>query len=136
MRTYQGTCHCGAVRFEIDAHIDHVRSCDCSICAKRGALIFRVAPGAFRLFTSMDALSVYRWGSRTAADYFCPTCGVMPFRKPSHPTRAERAAGVRPFDGWAINTRCREGFDPASVPVRRIHGSRLDIEAPEDGPAP
>ncbi|MGC3963656.1 MAG: GFA family protein [Rhodocyclaceae bacterium] len=131
MKTYRGSCHCGAVCFEIDAEIDHVRSCDCSICAKRGALIFRVAPEAFRLLTPLDALSAYRWGSRTAVDYFCPACGVLPFRKPSHPTRAERTAGVRPFDGWAINTRCLEGFDPASVPVRHIHGSRLDIRGPE-----
>ncbi len=125
MRTYRGSCHCKAVRFEIDANIDHVRVCDCSICSRRGALIFRVPADAFRLLTPLDELSVYRWGSRTAADYFCSVCGILPFRKPSESTPEERAAGVQPFDGWAVNTRCLEGFDASSVPVRHIHGSRL-----------
>lgn len=125
LKTYSGSCHCGAVRFEIDADIDHVRVCDCSVCAKRGALIVRVSSDAFRLLTPLDGLTVYRWGSRTAADYFCPVCGILPFRKPSHPTAAERATGARPFDGWAVNTRCLKGFDPGSVPVKRISGSRL-----------
>src|SRR5580765_4183564 len=98
-RTYAGSCHCKSVRFEIDAEIDHVRVCDCSICSRRGALICRVPAEAVRLLTPLEELSVYRWGSRTAADYFCPVCGIMPFRTPSLPTAGERAAGVEPFDG-------------------------------------
>lgn len=128
-KTYTGSCHCGAVRFEIDADIDHIRVCDCSICSKRGALIYRVASECFRLLTPIAALSVYRWGSFTAIDYFCPICGILPFRKPSQPTSTEREAGVQPFDGFAINVRCLSDFDPSSVPVRQIHGSRLVIEA-------
>jgi len=125
MKTYAGSCHCGAVRFEVDADIDHVRVCDCSVCSKRGALIYRVAADALRLLTPLETLSVYRWGSYTAADYFCRVCGILPFRKPSQPTAEERAAGVQPFDGWAVNTRCLESFDPSSVPVKQIYGSRL-----------
>lgn len=127
MKTYSGACHCGTVRFEVDADIDHVRVCDCSVCAKRGALIFRVGLQALRLQTPLEALSVYRWGTRTGADYFCPTCGILPFRKPSQPSPEEKAAGVMPFDGWAVNTRCLSGFDPMSVPVRRISGSRIKL---------
>lgn len=125
MKTYRGTCHCGAVRFEIDAEIDHVRACDCSVCRRRGALIYRVPAEAFRLLTPIDDLHVYRWGSMTGADYICPTCGILPFRQPAHPTAEERAAGQQPFLGWAINTRCLIGFDPESVPVHRIQGSGL-----------
>lgn len=133
MMTYAGSCHCGAVRFEIDANIDHVRVCDCSVCSKRGALIYRVPTDAFRLLTPMEKLSVYRWGSHTAADYFCPVCGILPFRRPSLPTADERAAGVQPFDGWAVNTRCLESFNPSLVPVRHIQGSKLTIEAKGGG---
>lgn len=135
MKTYQGSCHCGAVRFQIDADIDHVRVCDCSICSRRGALIYRVPGDAFRLLTPLSALSVYRWGSQTAADYFCGVCGILPFRKPSLPTSEERAAGALPFDGWAVNTRCLEGFDPSTVPARKIQGSKLVVAARCDFPA-
>nr|WP_063902063.1 phage late control D family protein [Burkholderia ubonensis] len=82
---------------------------------------------AFRLQTSLDNLSVYRWGSQTTVDYFCPICGILPFRKPSAPTVEEAPNGMAPFDGWAVNTRCLEGFDPSGVPVRRVPGSALVI---------
>ena len=127
MPRYAGACHCKAVRFEIAAEIDHVRSCDCSVCSKRGALIFRVTPEYFRLLTPLEELAVYRWGTETAADYFCRTCGILPFRKPSALTAAEIAKGAEPFDGWAVNVRCLDGFDLASVPVRLICGSALAI---------
>jgi hypothetical protein len=115
------------VRFEIEADIDHVRSCDCSICRRRGALIVRVDAAQFRLLSDWDALMTYRWGSGTATDYICKTCGILPFRKPSLPTAEETQAGMQPFHGWAVNARCLEDFDLDSVPVRKIHGSRLKI---------
>ncbi|MEP2532001.1 GFA family protein [Shimia sp.] len=120
-----GTCHCGFVQFEVSTDIDHVRVCDFSICHQRGALIFRVPDDALRLKTSLSQLSLYEWGSRTAKDYFCPRCGILPFRRPSAPTPQELAQGVKPFDGWAINARCLHGFDPSGVPVRKVHGRKI-----------
>lgn len=124
-KTYQGACHCGRVRFEVDADIDHVRVCDCSICRKRGALIHRVAQEDLRIHTPLDQLTLHQWGSFTARDYFCPVCGILPFRRPSAPTPEERANGVESFDGWAVNTRCLDGVDPSTVPTREIFGSRI-----------
>lgn len=129
MMLHRGSCHCGAVRFEIDAEVDHVRHCDCSVCRKRGALTVRVEPAAFRLLTPLDDLAVYRWGTMTGADYFCRTCGILPFRKPSLPSAEEAAAGVRPFDGWAVNARCLDGLDLSSLPIREIAGSRIVIRS-------
>lgn len=128
MKTYRGSCHCGRVRFEVDADLDHVRSCDCSICRRRGALIHRVAGESLRLLTPWHELAIYRWGSHTAADYFCPVCGILPFRRPSDPTPQELAEGVQPFAGWSINTRCLEGVELDSIPVKRIFGSRIRHE--------
>ena len=128
MTKYVGSCHCGAVRFEIEAEIDHVRVCDCSICSMRGALNFRIPRANLRLLTPWDALSLYQWGSRTAKDYFCPKCGILPFRRPSDPTPQELREGVQPFDGWAVNVRCLKGVNFSSLPVRQIHGSRIRLE--------
>lgn len=125
MTTYQGACHCGACRFEVDTDLDHVRSCNCSVCRRRGALIHRVPASALRLLTPLEDLTVYQWHSRTARDYFCPTCGIMPFRIPSAPTAQETAEGKLPFTGWAINARCLEGVDLASVPVQLVNGADL-----------
>ena len=65
-KTYTGSCHCGKIRFEVDAKIDHVRVCDCSICAKRGALILRVDEKDFHLKTPLKELTLYQWGRKTA----------------------------------------------------------------------
>ncbi|SAI70388.1 Uncharacterized conserved protein [Bordetella ansorpii] len=125
MPVYQGSCHCGACRFEVELEPDHVRCCNCSVCRRRGALIHRVPASALRLLTPLADLKVYEWGSRTGRDYFCGVCGILPFRKPSAPTPAERAAGMTPFEGWAINVRCLEGIDLAAIPVKRVDGAAL-----------
>lgn len=113
-KTYQGSCHCGEVRFTVDADLDHVRACDCSVCRRRGALIYRVDEADFRLLTPLGALSLYSFHTHTAKDYFCPTCGVLPFRRPR--TAPEL---------WARNVRCLEDLDLSAIPIVAVHGSRL-----------
>ena len=125
MTIYHESCHCDSVRFKVDAEIDHVRDCDCAVCRRRGALIFRVPAEAMRLLTNWDALAEYRWGTMTGVDYFCRICGILPFRKPSAPTRQELLDGAIPFDGWAINVRCLEGVDLTLLPIKKILGSKL-----------
>lgn len=109
----------------VTADIDHVRVCDCSICRKRGALNFRIDEADFQLETPLDDLSLYQWGSRTAKDYFCPTCGILPFRRPSHPTANEVIGGTEPFTGWAINVRYLDDLNLSDLPQKLIYGSKL-----------
>ena len=77
---YQGSCHCGAVRFavELDLAAGGAR-CNCSICAKIAQTAVIVKPGAFKLLTEESALSSYEWGGRTARRFFCSTCGIHCF---------------------------------------------------------
>jgi hypothetical protein len=126
MPMYEGSCHCGRVRFEVTANIDQVRACDCSVCRRRGALNFRVSKENMRVLTGWESLTVYEWGSGTAKDYFCQTCGILPFRRPSDPTRQELLEGVQAFDGWAVNVRCIDGLDLEAMPIKRIYGSKID----------
>ena len=125
MKVYKGSCHCGNVRFEIEAEIDHVRVCDCSICKKRGALNHRIPQESLRLLTPWEELILYQWGSMTAKDFFCRKCGILPFRRPSDPTPEELLEGTQPFDGWTINVRCLEGVELAPIPVKKVYGSRI-----------
>lgn len=127
--TYQGSCHCGKVKFQIDADIDHVRVCDCSICSKRGALIHRIPAVDMKIHTPLNELVLYQWGTLTARDYFCPVCGILPFRRPSDPSTEELAQGAQPFDGRAVNTRCLEGVDFCATPRKQIFGSDIPISS-------
>ena len=110
-KTYQGSCHCGRVRFEVDVDLDHVRRCDCSLCHKRGALNHRVEASCFRLLTPLEELSTYQWHTRTATDYFCPVCGVASFYIPrSDPDRVD------------VNVRCVDGVDPSEISTASFDG--------------
>ena len=127
MEQYRGSCHCGRVRFSVKMNLDHVRVCDCSICSKRGTLNHRVPKEYLNIESPLEELSIYKWGSKTAKDYFCPICGILPFRRPSDPSPQEVCDGVKPFDGWAINVRCLHGVDHESIPKQHIKGSVLEL---------
>lgn len=106
--THRGGCHCGSVRFEVDApaHPD-VDDCNCSICSKTGYLHLIVKRDAFRLLQGEEALSTYTFNTGTAKHLFCRYCGVKPFYVPrSHP------------DGYSINARC---LDPGTLTGMNIH---------------
>lgn len=114
MTSYMGSCHCGRVRFRVEATLDHVRVCDCSICRRRGALLHRVQDRDLEILTPLADLSTYRFNTLQATDYFCPDCGILPFRRP-------RTAPQM----WSVNIRCLEDVDLDAIPVERVQGSRL-----------
>jgi len=94
--THRGGCHCGRVRFEVDALArPQVQECNCSICRMTGFVHLIVPAARFRLLQGEDALTEYRFNTGTARHLFCTHCGVKSFYVPrSHP------------HGYSINVRC------------------------------
>ena len=70
MPTYQGSCHCGAVRFEVTGEIEEVTLCNCSICARTEFLHWEVAPKQFKLQTSDAAIRDYQFGTETSHNFW------------------------------------------------------------------
>ncbi len=96
MTTHRGGCHCGRVRFEVEAPpVLEVLDCDCSMCRKTGFLHLIATKEQFRLLSGADALSTYQFNTGTAKHIFCGHCGIKSFYVPrSHP------------DGFSVNARC------------------------------
>ena len=99
---HRGGCHCGRVRFEVDAPAAiEALDCNCSICRMTGYLHLIVPGSRFRLLAGADALSEYAFNTGTARHRFCRHCGIKPFYVPrSHP------------DGIDVNVRC---LDPGTI---------------------
>jgi hypothetical protein len=114
MHTYRGTCHCGAVVFEVQTDFPELTTCDCSICRRKNALMVKVHESAFRLLQGADALREYQFHTQTARHYFCGSCGIYPFHRKR----------VTP-DFYGINVFCLEGFDSAGLPVRATVGAGM-----------
>ena len=81
LQRHEGSCHCGAVRFEIDTDFPELTTCDCSICRRRNALMVKVHESNFRLLSGEGALTEYRFHTHTARHFFCSTCGIYPFHR-------------------------------------------------------
>jgi hypothetical protein len=112
--TYQGHCHCGAVRFEIRTEFPELTTCDCSLCRRRNALMVKVHESMFRLLSPAGALASYRFHTRTAQHFFCRTCGIYPFHRKR----------VTP-DFYGVNVACLDGVDLSSVPIRATVGAGM-----------
>ena len=104
--TRQGSCHCGAVQFEIDTPNGLVdpRRCNCSLCKRKGAIMASVPLSGLRVTAGEDALRVYTWNSHTAKHYFCGTCGIY--------THHQRRSNPNEY---GVNVACLDGVDPNAL---------------------
>ena len=116
---HRGACHCGAVRFEVEAPGRLVAlECNCSICTKSGYLHLIVPRSRFRILRGEDALATYTFGTGVAQHYFCKTCGIKPFYVPrSNP------------DGIDVNVRCLDPV-PEDIEVQPFDGRNWEGSAP------
>ena len=110
---HKGGCHCGRIAFEVEGDIEQVIECNCSICSKRGYLLWFVPREQLRLATSEADLATYTFNTGRIKHHFCSNCGCAPFAVGSHKKGAahtrERALGlalsvlkVTPFDGRSL----------------------------------
>jgi hypothetical protein len=114
LKTYKGSCHCGAIKYEIDTDMRELTTCDCSICKRKNALMVKVHESHFRMLAGENNLAEYQFHTHTAKHYFCKTCGIYPFHR-------KRVTA----DFFGINVFCLDNFDPSGIPVRETYGAEM-----------
>jgi hypothetical protein len=104
--SHRGSCHCGAIRFTVEGSFGEVLECNCSLCSRKGSLLWFVPRKDFRLETPEQDVSTYLFNKHIIAHKFCAKCGIGPFALGKDPKGNEMAA---------INVRCLEGIDLSSL---------------------
>lgn len=114
---YQGSCHCGEVKFKFvgEQEITSGLRCNCSICRRKGAMMTPEAIPEDTLDVSgKENLSLYQFGAKTAKHYFCKTCGVYTFHETSRQPGYMRA-----------NLGCFDDVDSSNFEVAVFDGKNL-----------
>src|SRR5215831_9171985 len=113
---YKGSCHCGKIAFEVDGDLQGAMACNCSICSRKGSLLWFVPSDKFRLLTPDSDSSTYTFNKHVIKHRFCPVCGIHPYAEGVDPKGNKMAA---------INVRCLEHIDFTKVPVKEFDGRAL-----------
>ena len=113
---YKGSCHCGAIAFDAEGELKEVMACNCSICSRKGSLLWFIPRDKFRLRTPEEKLGTYTFNKHVIKHHFCSTCGIHPFAEAADKSGKPMAA---------INVRCLEDFDFAALPVKHFDGKAL-----------
>ncbi len=120
-RTHPASCHCGAVRFEVDLPDGLIdpRHCNCSMCRRRGAIVATAPLGGLRITEGADLLRAYQFNTKTAKHFFCSTCGIY--------THHQRRSNPGQY---SFNVGCLEGVDPFEVEEVTVYDG---VHHPRDG---
>ena len=111
---YRGSCHCGTIAFEVEGEINSGMACNCSLCERKGSLLWFVPRNSLRLSTPEEDSRVYTFNKHLLKHRFCPTCGIHPYAEGKDPKGSEMAAINIPLPAKA--SIC------AAIPVTHFDG--------------
>jgi hypothetical protein len=113
---YKGSCHCGKVAFEVEGELKEVTACNCSICSRKGVLMWFLPRAKLRLLTPEKDLSIYLFNKHAIKHRFCAKCGIHAFGEVTDPKGNQMAA---------VNARSLEDVDLSSLSVQNFNGRAL-----------
>ena len=113
---YKGSCHCGRVGIEVEGELGGAVSCNCSMCQRKGSLLWFVPRDAFTLTTPESNAAEYEFNKHRISHRFCTVCGIHPY-----------AFGIDPKGNKmaAVNIRCLTDIELDSVPVTHFDGRSM-----------
>lgn len=114
---YAGSCHCGRIAFELETGepIAEAYDCNCSMCRRRGGLLWFGPREALRLATAEADVATYRFNRQQIEHHHCTACGIAPFSEGVDPRSGARTV--------AVNVRCLPDVDLAALRIVPVDGA-------------
>ena len=106
---YKGSCHCGKIAIEVEGELTQAMQGNCSICSRKGYLLWFVPRANMRLLMPENEIATYTFNKHQIQHLFCPTCGCSPFCEGTGPAGEATAA---------INVRCLDDY--VDLPALKI----------------
>ncbi|MCQ4630966.1 hypothetical protein J2Y63_004245 [Shinella sp. BE166] len=110
---YEGSCHCGAIAFEVEGEFDTGLDCNCSLCRRRGGLLAFVPRDSLVLTTPEANVSTYQFNRHMIEHHFCAKCGIAPYGEGKDPKGNGMAA---------VNLRCIPAIDLETLAITKVDG--------------
>jgi len=98
---YKGSCHCGKFTFIAEGDLTEAMSCNCSICQRKGSLLWFLPTDKVDISVQEDVLTSYQLNKHVIDHHFCKICGIHPY-----------ATGIR----------CIEDLDLESIKISHFDG--------------
>jgi hypothetical protein len=119
----QGSCHCGAVRWQFEGQPDGATACNCTVCRRYGVLWaydhenegIKVS-GETKFYARGQAIEFH----------FCPTCACVAFWRGKRTDEQGRRR-------IAVNLRLSEPDAVADIPIDHFDGFDTFDDLPRDG---
>jgi hypothetical protein len=108
-----GSCHCGAIRLQLDAAPETVTDCDCSICRRYGVLWAYYAPAQVHILAAPRSTDIYMWSDRSIEFHRCRVCGCVTHWAPVDPKG----------DRMGVNARLLDLEVLAAARIRKLDGA-------------
>lgn len=107
-KKYQGSCHCGRVKFEVGLDLaEGTSKCNCTSCWKKRYWGTKVKPENFRSISGETELSGYKAGADKHGG-FCKHCGVLTYNWIP-------ATDWNPSEYVAVSVAALDDLDPAEL---------------------
>ncbi len=111
MKTHTGSCHCGAVKYEVTADLNEGMRCNCSHCHRKGFILAFVPKSQVTIAQGEDTLTTYQFNKKIIDHRFCSTCSVQPFGHSG--------------DMMAINLNTIDNLDLTTLPIKEVDGKNF-----------
>lgn len=113
---YRGSCHCGNVAYEVEGTIEGAMACNCSMCQRKGVLMWFVPRAQLTLLTPESNVRNYTFNKHAINHRFCGNCGIHAYGDGKDPRGNEMAM---------INLRCIDELELDAIPVKHFNGRDL-----------